>query len=298
MRVFTSRNGVRHASCSQGAVEHEKLSERANRLNTAHDLPLTQAEESIVSVKNLNVSLGGVSIYENFDLEIEKGKVTALFGPNGCGKSTLLNVIAGLIPYDSGSITFDGKSLAEFRLGFVFQNYRDALFPWMSAFDNICYPLKFLGFSKKQAQARAQQLVKEFDISFDLSRFPYQMSGGQQQLVSILRALAPDPQVICLDEPFSALDYEMTLFVRDMLQQLFIKTNKTLIIVSHDLEEAIWLADNVVLLTRRPTRVSEVVKSTIERPRDMDTLANPSFVTTKSHALHVFQREVRKGSPA
>lgn len=263
-------------------------------MNSAIDTSLLKAPESIVSVKNLNVVLGGIQIYENFNLEIEKNKVTALFGPNGCGKSTLLNVIAGLIPYESGSITFDGKSLAEFRLGFVFQNYRDALFPWLSAFDNICYPLKFLGFSSKQAKERASQLVEDFDITFDLSRYPYQMSGGQQQLVSILRALAPDPQVICLDEPFSALDYEMTLFVRDMLQQLFIKTNKTLIIVSHDLEEAIWLADNVVLLTRRPTKVSEVVKSTIIRPRDMDTLAHPDFVATKSHALHVFQREVRK----
>ena len=265
-------------------------------MNTVSDPSLLDSRESIVSVKDLNVSLGGISIYENFNLEIEKNKVTALFGPNGCGKSTLLNVIAGLLPYDSGSITFDGKSLAEFRLGFVFQNYRDALFPWLSAFDNICYPLKFLGFSAKQAKERVSGLVKEFDIGFDLSRYPYQMSGGQQQLVSILRALAPDPQVICLDEPFSALDYEMTLFVRDMLQQLFIKTNKTLIIVSHDLEEAIWLADNVVLLTRRPTKVSEVVKSTIVRPRDMETLSEPQFVSTKSHALHVFQREVRKAS--
>lgn len=245
-----------------------------------------------VSVRNLRKKFGDDWVYRDFNLDIERNKVTAFFGPNGCGKSTLLNMIAGLAPFDGGEILFDGRQLKDVKLGFVFQNYRDALMPWLRAVDNIAYPLKLLGFPKAKIDERVNELVNAFDIKFDLNRYPYQMSGGQQQLVSILRAMAPDPEVICLDEPFSALDYEMTLFVREMLQRLFQQTKKTLIIVSHDLEEAVWLADRVVLLTRRPTRVAEIVKVELPRPRDTQTLTDPEFIKVKSRSLEIFQREV------
>jgi len=246
-----------------------------------------------VTIRGLHKSFGKEPVYQGFDLDIERNKVTTFFGPNGCGKSTLLNMIAGLAPYEGGSILFDGLSLEDVRLGFVFQNYRDALMPWLRAIDNIAYPLKLLKLPQAQIDRRVAELVEEFDIQFDLRRYPYQMSGGQQQLVSILRALAPDPEIICFDEPFSALDYEMTLFVREVLQQLFVKTGKTLVIVSHDIEEAVWLADRVVLLTRRPTRVAEVVRVDLPHPRTMETLIDPDFIRIKQHALNVFQREVR-----
>lgn len=265
-------------------------------MNTLHSLPKDTGSRSFpeVSIRGLRKRFGNDLIYNDFDLDIARNKVTAIFGPNGCGKSTLLNMIAGLIDYDGGSILFDGRALKDVALGYVFQNYRDALFPWLRAVDNIAYPLRLKGLSETAIKARVDELVSAFDISFDLNRYPYQMSGGQQQLVSILRALAPDPEVICLDEPFSALDFEMTLFVREKLQQLFVQTRKTLIIVSHDLEEATWLADHIVLLTRRPTRVAEVVNVTLDRPRDMQTIADPEFVRIKSHSLDVFQREVRR----
>ncbi len=246
-----------------------------------------------VSIRGLHKRFGNEPVYSGFDLDIERNKITTFFGPNGCGKSTLLNMIAGLTPYEGGTILFDGRPIKDVRLGFVFQNYRDALMPWLRAIDNIAYPLKLLGLPKAQIDRRVKELIDAFEIGFDLKRYPYQMSGGQQQLVSILRALAPDPEVICFDEPFSALDYEMTLFVRDMLQRLFVKTGKTLLIVSHDIEEAVWLADRVVLLTRRPTRVAEVVTVDLPHPRDMDTLGDPAFIRIKQHALAVFQREVR-----
>lgn len=247
-----------------------------------------------VTIKGLCKQFGGEPVYEQFDLDIERNRITAFFGPNGCGKSTLLNMIAGLVPFEEGSILFDGRPLKDVKLGFVFQNYRDALMPWLSARDNIAYPLKLQRMASTKIDARVDELIAAFDIRFDLGRYPYQMSGGQQQLVSILRALAPDPELICFDEPFSALDYEMTLFVREMLQRLFIQTNKTLIVVSHDLEEALWLADRVVLLTRRPTRVAEIVHVDMLRPRSTDTLALPEFVSQKAHALRVFQAEVNR----
>jgi NitT/TauT family transport system ATP-binding protein len=136
-------------------------------------------------------------------------------------------------------------------------------------------------------------LIAAFDVRFDLNRYPYELSGGQQQLISIMRALAPEPEVLFLDEPFSALDYEMTLFMRDKLQAIFASTGTTMIVVSHDLEEAVYLADEVLMLTRRPTRVADVVSFEAARPRSPRTLTSPDFMAAKSRCLDVFQREVQ-----
>ena len=203
-------------------------------------------------------------------------------------------MVAGLLPMDAGEALFDGKTLRDTVIGYVFQNYREALFPWKRAIDNIKYPLHLAGRSAAECDARAEELVASFDIRFDLRRYPYELSGGQQQLVSIMRALAPHPEVLFLDEPFSALDYEMTLFMRDKLQDIFEATKTTMILVSHDLEEAVYLADQVILLTRRPTRIAEVVPFAAPRPRRPETLTSDAFVHAKARCLEVFQREVRR----
>ncbi|OGB21574.1 MAG: nitrate ABC transporter ATP-binding protein [Burkholderiales bacterium RIFCSPLOWO2_02_FULL_57_36] len=247
-----------------------------------------------ITIRGLTKKFAGVPLYEKFNLDLPKGQVTCVFGPNGCGKSTLINMIAGLIPYDAGDILFDGKTLKETNIGYVFQNYREALFPWMRAVDNIKYPLRINGASKEECDARIDELVRSFDVKFDLNRYPYEFSGGQQQLISIMRALAPKPEVIFLDEPFSALDYEMTLFIRDKLQEIFSSTDVTMVVVSHDLEEAVYLADQVLLLTKRPTEVADTVSFTAVRPRDIDTLSSDAFVQTKARCLDIFQREVRR----
>jgi len=131
-------------------------------------------------------------------------------------------------------------------------------------------------------------------MRIDLNRYPYEMSGGQQQLVSIMRALVIDPEVLFLDEPFSALDYEMTLFMREQLQRVFMDTRTTTMIVSHDLEEAVYVADEILLLTRAPTRVADFINYGAPRPRTDATLSEGEFVRVKAHALGVFQREVRR----
>jgi NitT/TauT family transport system ATP-binding protein len=218
-----------------------------------------------------------------------------VFGPNGCGKSTLINMVAGLIPIDAGEIRFAGKTINEIKFGYVFQNYREALFPWLRAIDNIEYPLKHQGVPKAERRARAERLVARLGVKIDLQRYPYELSGGQQQLISILRALIVDPEVLFLDEPFSALDYEMTLFMREQLQRLFVETRTTTVLVSHDLEEAVYLADRVLLLSRRPARVADYVAHEAPWPRTDETLSDPDFVRLKAHCLDVFQREVRKG---
>ncbi len=201
-----------------------------------------------VTIRGLYKRFSDAVVYERFDLDIPRGKLVSIFGPNGCGKSTLINMIAGLIPSDAGEILFDGKPLRDIKFGYVFQNYREALFPWLRSLDNIEYPLKLMKLPKAERRARTQRLLAHLGVKIDLNRYPYELSGGQQQLVSIMRALVVEPEILFLDEPFSALDYEMTLFMRDQLQRIFVETGTTTVLVSHDLEEAVYLADRILLL--------------------------------------------------
>jgi NitT/TauT family transport system ATP-binding protein len=247
-----------------------------------------------VTIRGLSKRFDNTVIYDKFDLDIPRGELISVFGPNGCGKSTLINIIAGLIPADAGEVLFDGMLLKEIKFGYVFQNYREALFPWMSALDNIGYPLKIMKVPTEERHARTEKLVERLGIKLNLGLFPYQMSGGQQQLVSIMRALVVEPEILFLDEPFSALDYEMTLFMREQLQRLFMESGTTMVLVSHDLEEAVYLADRVLLLSRYPARVADFTPVAAPRPRNLTTLSEPEFVRTKAHCLDVFQREVRR----
>jgi NitT/TauT family transport system ATP-binding protein len=264
-----------------------------------HDLNMPEAAAAAhkpphVTIRGLSKRFGQTVIYDGFDLDVPRGELIAVFGPNGCGKSTLINLIAGLIPADRGQILFDGKRLNDIKFGYVFQNYREALFPWLRAFDNISYPLKMMKVPAAKRRARAEDLIARLGIKLDLNLYPYQLSGGQQQLVSIMRALVVEPEILFLDEPFSALDYEMTLFMREQLQRIFLETGTTTVLVSHDLEEAVYLADRVLLLSRRPARVADFVPVAAARPRTDTTLSEPDFVRTKAHCLDVFLREVRR----
>lgn len=247
-----------------------------------------------IEIRGLTKQFNGSDVYRNFDLTLREGEFVSIFGPNGCGKSTLINLISGMMPMGGGSVLYDGKTIKQTRLSYVFQNYRDALFPWIRAIDNIQYPLKILGLDKATRLQRVDELLVEFDIQIDLNRYPYELSGGQQQTVSILRALITDPEVLFLDEPFSALDYEMTLFMRERLQTVFLKRQNTMILVSHDLEEAVQLANRVIMLTRRPTRIAEIIPIDVAYPRDSRALTSPEFVAVKSHCLDVFSREVAR----
>lgn len=250
--------------------------------------------EAHITIRGLCKQFQGATVYDKFDLDIPRGKFVSVFGPNGCGKSTLINMIAGLIPIDAGEILFQGKTLDKIKFGYVFQNYREALFPWLRAFDNIAYPLKFMNLDKRARNEKVEQLVEHLGVKIDLNRYPYELSGGQQQLISIMRALVVEPEVLFLDEPFSALDYEMTLFMRDQLQRIFVETGTTMVLVSHDLEEAVYLADRILLLTRRPAQMADFVLYDAPRLRSAATMSEADYVRIKAHCLEIFQREVRK----
>ena len=249
----------------------------------------------LLEVVDIHKRFTGVYALRGVSLSFQRGQIYHLLGENGCGKSTLINVIAGLIPADAGEILFDGQPLSRIKFGYVFQNYREAMFPWLRAFDNVAYPLKVMGVPKAERTVRVEKIVASLNVKIDLKLYPYQMSGGQQQLVSIMRALIVEPEILFLDEPFSALDYEMTLFMREQLQRVFMETATTTVLVSHDLEEAVYLSDRILLLSRRPARAVEFVHYDAPRPRTLGTMSEAGFINIKAHCLEVFQREVRKG---
>ncbi len=254
-------------------------------------IPITPREAAI-SIRGLRKAFSGQPVYSGFDLNVRRGDILAVFGPNGCGKSTLINMAAGLLPRDGGDILYDGREVGDVRVGYVFQNYREALFPWRRAADNIRYPLRLMGLSRAAADDKVAELAGKFRVRFDLNRYPYELSGGQQQLVSIMRALAVEPEVLFLDEPFSALDYETTLSLRTLLQAVLKELRVTTILVSHDLEESIVLADRLLMLTRRPTTVADDVPIPLPWPRGTEALSHPDFVAIKARCLSVFERAV------
>ena len=253
----------------------------------------SHSRQKLITVRGLKKAFGDVVVYDGFDIDLPEGQLISIFGPNGCGKSTLINLISGLMPIDAGEVLYDGRTIKETKISYVFQNYREALFPWLRAIDNIHYPLKVMGLSVKQRAERVERLLADFEVKIDLNAYPYTLSGGQQQTVSILRALVTDPEVLFLDEPFSALDYEMTLFMREQIQKIYLKTKTTTLVVSHDLEEAVQLADKVLLLTRRPTQVAEIVDIDLPWPRTTEVTTDARFVDLKRYCLDVFWREVK-----
>ena len=181
--------------------------------------------------KNYSNKISSFKVLDSINFELQKGSFLSIFGPNGSGKTTLLNIIAGLVKQDSGKITYNNVSISYAKISYVFQNYRETLFPWLKVIDNITMPLKLQGIGKLERDTYAENLVTKFHIQVDLKAYPYNLSGGQQQLVVLLRSLIIKPDLLLLDEPFSALDYQTTLFLYQKLLEIWQDTKVTLILI-------------------------------------------------------------------
>ena len=211
-----------------------------------------------VELKDINKTFGDYKASDHVSFGIEKGKLIGLLGPSGSGKTTILRMIAGLEQPDSGKIVIDGKVVnnipaSERGIGFVFQSY--ALFRYMTVYDNIAFGLKVQKADKTYIKKRVTELIELIGLKGLEKRYPSQLSGGQRQRVAFARALAPNPQLLLLDEPFSALDYQTRLTVCDDVRQIIRQEKKTAILVTHDLSEAISMADRVLVLSRRPATI-------------------------------------------
>jgi len=230
-------------------------------------------------------------------LVAEEGEFVCVVGPTGCGKSTLLNVAAGLLAPSSGSVKVFGEPLAGInnRAGYLFQ--AEALMPWRSALDNVIIGLEFRGVERAEALARGNDWLKRVGLAGFGDRYPHQLSGGMRKRVSLAQTFILKPQILLMDEPFSALDVQTRQLMENELLDLWSAERKSVVFITHDLEEAIALSDRVVVLSAGPeTRPIGEYKIDLERPRDVAEIRlTPHFIELHARIWHTMKQEVLKG---
>ena len=241
----------------------------------------------MLQISHLSADYGGKPALADINLTLESGELLVVLGPSGCGKTTLLNLIAGFVPYQHGSIALEGQRVTGpgAERGVVFQN--EGLLPWRNVQDNVALGLQLAGVDKAQRRQAAAQMLKKVGLEGAEKRFIWQLSGGQRQRVGIARALAANPQLLLLDEPFGALD----AFTREQMQTLLLKlwheTGKQVLLITHDIEEAIFMATELVLLSPGPGRVVERLRLDFSRR----FVAGESCRSIKSDPRFIEQRE-------
>lgn len=219
---------------------------------------------------------GGITALRGINLEVREGEITSLLGSSGCGKSTFLNVLAGLIPPTDGTVEIAGLPPRPRReVGMMFQ--RSLLFPWRTVMENVLLPSEVMDLEKASSRQRASELLALVGLDGWEDRYPWELSGGMQQRVALARVLLPDPDVLLLDEPFGALD-EMTREALDLeLTRIVSLTQKTVVLVTHSVYEAVMISDRVFVFTPRPGRLSGIVNVPFGRPRDLETSGTAAF---------------------
>jgi len=209
-----------------------------------------------------------VHVLENIQHRIENGRFVSIIGPSGCGKTTLLRVIAGLEKASAGKVLLDGKELVQGteEVGLVFQEY--ALFPWRTTLQNIEMGLEIRGMDKPKRRLTAIEYIKTFDLNGFEHRYPRELSGGMKQRVAIARTLIMNPRVVLMDEPFGSLDSQTRNAMQEFLLRIWLKRGDTIIFVTHNVEEAVFLSDEIVILSKRPARLIQSIDMDLPRPRD------------------------------
>lgn len=210
----------------------------------------------------------GVHTLDHIEYRIENGRFVTLIGPSGCGKTTLLRIIAGLEKVSGGKVLLDGKEMVQGseEVGMVFQEY--ALFPWRTTLQNIEMGLEIRGVDREKRRLTAMDYVKNFDLSGFENRYPRELSGGMKQRVAIARTLILNPRIVLMDEPFGSLDSQTRNGMQEFLLKIWQKRNDTIIFVTHNVDEAVFLSDEIVVLSRRPARIIKKIEVELPRPRD------------------------------
>ncbi len=252
-----------------------------------------------VTVENVTLVFGEkagqkVTALENISFELEDKKFAVIVGPSGCGKSSLLYLIAGLNEPTAGRCKIGDqviKGPGKDR-GMVFQTY--TLFRWLNVLKNVEFGLKLRGISSTERARIASQYLSEVGLEGFENAYPKQLSGGMQQRVALARALANDPEVLLMDEPFGALDSQTRSIMQELLVKIWEHSNKTVLFVTHDIDEAIFLGDFVYVMSARPGRMIEDVDVTIERPRNIDDLTSDNFINLKRKVMKLLHGEVQK----
>jgi len=231
------------------------------------------------------------AVLKDVRFSVGEGQFLTLLGPSGCGKTTLLTIIAGFQAVSGGTILLNGRHITKPGpdRGFVFQNY--ALFPWMTVRDNILYPMKMSKVPAKEREQRLQELLTIAQLEGKEKLYPHQLSGGMKQRVAFIRALAGKPEVLLMDEPLGAVDFQMRQILQEELESLWLKDKTTVVMVTHDVDEAIYLSDRVIVMSAWEGKILEDMRVTLPRPRDRK---DKEYVKSKEHLMDVLKVAINK----
>lgn len=273
------------------ALESLKLDEQRPEAGTAPKLRATNVSVKYFIKRTRDYLLA----LDNINLEIMPGEFICIVGPSGCGKTTFLNAVDGLVPISSGSIAIDGNVIhgPGPDRAMVFQH--PSLLPWRTVLGNVLYGVEMnKKFPRQEAEERARYFINLVGLSGFEHHYPSELSGGMQQRVNLARALVADPEILLLDEPFAALDAQTREFMQEELLKIWEKAKKTALFITHQINEAIYLADRVVVFSARPGRVKEIIKIDIPRPRKLHVKREPAFLRIEDHVWSLIEEEARK----
>lgn len=244
-----------------------------------------------VSIENVSIELGDntrrFTAVEDISLQLRAGEFACILGPSGCGKSTLLGALAGHLHPRRGIISVDGEKVAapHPERGLVFQHH--TLFPWQKVIDNVAFGLKMKGIKRAERHERAQEILRLVGLSECGQQYPWQLSGGQQQRVELARVLINRPRVLLMDEPFGALDAITRLRMQELLLDIWNDVGITVVFVTHDIDEALYLADRIFVMSPRPGKIIEEISLDFARPRSPHLLTTIEFAELKRHCLNL-----------
>ena len=260
-------------------------------MNDAPDSTALGLPRGAISMRGLGIHFGegetAVEAVRGIDLTIAAGEFVSVLGPSGCGKSTLIGAIAGFTPVTSGELLLDDQPIRAPGpdRGVVFQQH--TLFPWQTVSENVEFGLKMRGISRAERRQTAREILQQVGLGDFLEHYPNQLSGGMQQRVSLARVLVNRPRVLLMDEPFCSLDAQTRLEMQEMLLDLWQEFHMTVVFVSHDVDEALFLSDRVLVSSRRPGRIKGALSVDLPRPRDSELLTSPEFMRLKRQALEL-----------
>lgn len=264
-------------------------------------MSVMQNPEGRIDIRQLSIVLGeGRDAFEavqNLDCQIDPGQFVCILGPSGCGKSTLLGALAGHLSATAGNLQVDGAAVSgpSPQRGMVFQHH--TLFPWRTVRDNVAFGLKMRGIGKAERHRAADDILKLVGLDGFAERWPDQLSGGMQQRVEIARVLVNRPRLLLMDEPFGALDALTRLNMQELLLDIWTRIRTTVVFVTHDIDEALFLADRLLVMSARPGRIIEDLRLDFSRPRTSELVTSPEFARLKRHCLDLLRHDTDRPLP-
>ncbi len=236
-----------------------------------------------------------VQALDRVTLDVAEGEFVSVIGPSGCGKSTLFNIVGGLIAQYEGSVLIDGRAVdgAHHDVGVVFQE--ESTFPWRTTLDNVAFPLEVQGLAKADREERARKFVSLVGLEGFENHYPAQLSGGMKQRTAVARTLAYEPRIMLLDEPFGALDEQTRMLLGDKMLEIWAALNQTMLLITHNITEAVQLSDRVVVMSFRPGKIKEVIEIDLPRPRSSEVISTPKFGEYVGRLWTLLREEASRG---